>query len=268
MSREKLLLAESASPEPILVAIHDTHAEHRDLGMHSHARGQLSGLRQGLLTVGTETGAWVVPPDHAVWLPPNQPHYGWTHGAVAGWGCYVAQLDCATLPDRPCTIRVSGLLREAVVRAAGWEGCTMEAAQRRVALIILDELRAAPLEPFGLPLPRDPRLVCVARALLSDPGDRREMAQWAQWAGIAERSLSRRFVAETGLTYTAWRQRARLMRALELLAEGAAVTGVALDLGYDSVSAFIALFRRTLGTTPSSYFRDAGEDTGRAKLPA
>jgi AraC-like DNA-binding protein len=64
-------------------------------------------------------------------------------------------------------------------------------------------------------------------------------------------------MAETGLTYTAWRQRARLMRALELLAKGAAVTSVALDLGYDSVSAFIALFKRVLGVTPSVCFHEA-----------
>jgi len=81
--------------------------------------------------------------------------------------------------------------------------------------------------------------------------------EWAAWAGISERTLSRRFVLETGFTYTAWRQRARLMRALELLAEGEAVTTVALDLGYDSVSAFIALFKRTLGVTPSAYFKRA-----------
>ncbi len=80
------------------------------------------------------------------------------------------------------------------------------------------------------------------------------MDAWAAWAGVSERTLSRRFVAETGHSYTAWRQRARLMRALEMLAEGVPVTTVAIDLGYDSVSAFIALFKRTLGVTPSAYF--------------
>jgi len=33
------------------------------------------------------------------------------------------------------------------------------------------------------------------------------------------------------------------------------VTNVALDLGYDSPSAFIAMFRRTLGVTPNKLFR-------------
>lgn len=255
MIDEKFALAASDTPYPIVVALFEGQAEYRELGTHSHARGQLSGLRRGLLTMGTDAGAWVVPADHAVWLPPHHPHYGWTHGAVDGWSCYVAEAVCANLPKRPCTIRTSGLLREAIIRASQWQERTLDEQQRRIAMVILDELRTAPIQPFGLPMPRDPRLVRIARHLLDGPGDRRSVHEWAQWAGISERTLSRRFVAETGFTYTAWRQRARLMRALELLAEGQAVTVVALDLGYDSVSAFIALFKRTLGVTPSAYFQ-------------
>ena len=257
MIEEKFALAAGDARAPVIVALYEAQAEHRELGMHSHARGQLSGLRRGLLTMGTDAGAWIVPADHAVWLPPHQPHYGWTHGAVEGWSCYVAEPACENLPERPCTIRTSGLLREAVIRASDWQGQILDEQQWHVAMVILDELRTAPIKPFGLPMPRHPRLVLIARALLDEPGDRRGVDEWAQWAGISERTLSRRFVHETGFTYTAWRQRARLMRALELLAEGEAVTNVALDLGYDSVSAFIALFKRTLGVTPSAYFQRA-----------
>ncbi|WP_136069127.1 AraC family transcriptional regulator [Modicisalibacter radicis] len=254
MDEERFVLAVSDTCEPIIVAIYETPAEHRDMGMHSHPRGQLSGLRRGLLTIGTEAGAWVVPADQAVWLPPHQPHYGYTHGAVESWSCYIAETACSKLPDRPCTIKASGLLREAVIRASRWQGREMDAGQWRLAMVLLDELCAAPSEPFNLPMPSDPRLVLIARALLDDPGDRRGMAAWATWAGISERTMSRRFVVETGYSYTVWRQRARLMRALEMLAEGTPVTTVALDLGYDSVSAFIALFKRMLGVTPAVYF--------------
>ena len=106
-------------------------------------------------------------------------------------------------------------------------------------------------------MPRDPRLVNIARILLDDPSDGRAIQQWAQWAGVTERTLSRRFVIETGFTYTAWRQRACLMRALERLAEVRAVTTVHWTLGYGSACAFIAFFKRSLGVTPSAYFRRA-----------
>ncbi|MFX3311484.1 helix-turn-helix domain-containing protein, partial [Klebsiella pneumoniae] len=71
--------------------------------------------------------------------------------------------------------------------------------------------------------------------------------------GMSSRTLTRRFRAETGFSFNEWRQRIRLLRALELLAAGKPVTAIALDLGYDNVSAFIALFRRMFGTTPGRY---------------
>src|SRR5690606_16861112 len=106
---------------------------------------------------------------------------------------------------------------------------------------------------LGLPMPQDARLLKIARALSDRPDDARRMEQWAEWAGVAPRTLSRRFAAETGFNFTEWRQRVRLLRALELLAAGRPVTAIALDLGYDSVSAFIALFRRVFGVTPGRY---------------
>jgi len=69
------------------------------------------------------------------------------------------------------------------------------------------------------------------------------------------RTLARLFVKETGLTFGAWRQQARLLKALEWLAEGRPVTAIAFDLGYESPSAFIAMFRRTFGVPPGRYLK-------------
>jgi AraC-like DNA-binding protein len=120
----------------------------------------------------------------------------------------------------------------------------LNAAQLRLAGVILDEIR---------PLPQDPRLLKIALALSDRPDDERRMEQWADWAGIAPRTLTHRFAAETGFSLTGWRQRVRLLRALKLLVEGKPVTAIALHLGYDNVSGFIALFRRTFGVTPGRY---------------
>ncbi|NEU94725.1 helix-turn-helix transcriptional regulator [Bradyrhizobium sp. UFLA 03-164] len=103
-------------------------------------------------------------------------------------------------------------------------------------------------------MPTDPRLLRVARALADDPADKRRLDDWAILAGSPVRTLTRRFPIETGFSFTEWRQRVRLMRALEMLADEIPVTTIALDLGYETVSAFIALFRRTFGTTPARYF--------------
>lgn len=239
---------------PVVIAAAGSYGDELLAAPHHHARGQLFGSMRGLLSVGVEDAVWIVPAIHAVWLPPHHVHSAGSHGSFEGWSLYIAERACADLPARPCTIRTSGLLLQAVLRAASWpQGAELDAAQARVAGVIQDEIRTLPAEPLGLPLPRDPRLQRVARALLDDPASERGLEEWAGWAAISERSLSRRFVTETGFTFTAWRQRARLLRSLEMLAAGQPVTTVALDLGYSTASAFIALFRRTFGETPALY---------------
>lgn len=243
----------ATSDGPVVIAVAGSQDGERGSAPHQHARGQLLGSMRGLLSVSVEDRVWIMPAIHAVWLPPHHVHSVRSHGPFDGWGAYVAEAACHDLPRRPCTIRTSGLLREAVLRAASWPVGPLDAPSAHVVAVILDEIRSLPVEPFGLPLPRDPRLQRIARALIEDPADERDLESWAEWAAISSRTLSRRFVTETGFTFTAWRQRARLMRSLEMLAAGEPVTTVALDLGYSTASAFISLFRRTFGETPSAY---------------
>jgi AraC-like DNA-binding protein len=70
---------------------------------------------------------------------------------------------------------------------------------------------------------------------------------------MSTRTLYRRFLKETGITFARWQQQARLLDAIRRLAEGASVTATALDLGYESTSAFSAMFRRSLGQTPRAF---------------
>lgn len=221
---------------------------------HSHARGQLIGCERGVITVITDAGTWVVPARHAVWLPPHHAHAGRTNGPFEGWSLYVAKPACGALHAETCTLPVSPLLREAAMRAARWKLAALDPPSLRVAQVIVDEIARAVPEPLSLAMPRDARVAKVARALLDDPADRRGLAAWAKWAGLSSRTLGRRFAAETGLSFTAWAQRARLLRGLELLAAEVPVTTVAIELGYRSISAYIALFKRVFGVTPSVYF--------------
>ncbi len=122
--------------------------------------------------------------------------------------------------------------------------------------VILDQIRALPSAPLHLPRARDRRLLRVTEALRAEPADPRPFDAWARHAGASPRTLARLFLAETGLGFRAWRQRARLLRALVALADDAPVTAVAFEAGYDSPSAFIAAFKREFGATPARYFRD------------
>ena len=100
----------------------------------------------------------------------------------------------------------------------------------------------------------------VADALLDDVGDDRTLDDWAHVAGMSRRTFMRAFLAEAGMSFGRWRQQARLFAALEMLAQRKSVTEVAIAVGYDSVSAFIEMFRTMLGTTPQAYFRAGVRD--------
>ncbi|QNK66639.1 AraC family transcriptional regulator [Variovorax sp. PAMC26660] len=262
------IFARDQADGPVLFVVTGSSDEEHSLEPHRHARGQLFGSLRGLLTVVLDEGVWVVPAIHAVWLPPHHLHAGRTHGPFNGWSAYVAEHACESLPKRPCTLRTSGLLREAALRASTWPPGPLDEPRARVAEVILDEIRTLPVEALGLPSPRDPRLQKIAKALLADPANDRDLESWALWASMSSRTLSRRFVAETGFNFTAWRQRARLMRSLEMLAAGTPVTAIALDLGYSTASAFIGLFRRMFGETPAAYRSHLVPPTAPGAKPA
>jgi AraC-like DNA-binding protein len=149
-------------------------------------------------------------------------------------------------------IGVSELTRALVRRASFWTWRDrLSDGQERVMTVLLDEMRRAPHEPLYLPMPIDRRLLRIAKAVLEQPHDNRSLDDWATWAGLSVRSLSRLFRAETALSFAQWRQQARLSRGLEQLAEGKPVADA---LGYVSVSAFVAMFRRNFGQPPACYF--------------
>jgi AraC-like DNA-binding protein len=120
--------------------------------------------------------------------------------------------------------------------------------------LIVDHLESIQTVALQLPNPTDARALRVAGVLLADPGEQRTLAQVCKVTGAGTRTIERRFLEETGMTFGKWRQQLRLMQAMRLLAEGAKITHAALEAGYSTPSAFIFMFRKTLGTTPGAYF--------------
>jgi AraC-like DNA-binding protein len=160
---------------------------------------------------------------------------------------YVRSDAAATLPPAVRVIAVSPLLRELILRACMLPVLYDEAgAEGRVIGLLLDEIAALPSVALDLKMPADPRVERVCRSLRDAPGDCRTLDDWARGAGASGRTLARLFLKETGLSFADWRQQARL-------AAGQPITRIALDLGYDSPSAFTAMFRRALGAPPSQY---------------
>jgi AraC-like DNA-binding protein len=240
-------------PRPVAAMAKEFEDGHH-IAPHTHERAQLIFAADGVMTVTTPEGSWVVPPLRAVWMPAGVTHEIHMAGAVAMRTLYVRPDAAGRLPGRARVIAVSTLLRELILRACTLPVLYDEAGpDGRIVALILDEIAALPTLALDLPMPRDPRVRRICQALRADPGATRTLSQWARTAGASSRTLARRFARETGLTFADWRQQARLLAAMARLAAGESITTIAMDLGYDSPSAFSAMFRRTLGTSPSRY---------------
>jgi AraC-like DNA-binding protein/mannose-6-phosphate isomerase-like protein (cupin superfamily) len=245
-------------PRPVAAMARDLPPEY-EIPWHKHPRFQLVYGAQGVMTVETRGETWVVPPQRAVWLPPGVEHRILTSGEVKFRTLYVAPEAAGAMPQRCEAFAITPLLRELILRATELpveydEGGTAG----RVMQLILDELASLAGLPYNLPMPASKVLTRICRALIANPNDRVTIEELGTRHGTTTRTLARRFRRETGMSFSEWRRRARLLRALAWIAEGRPILAVALDLGYDSPSAFSAMFKREFGLPPSQYRASAG----------
>ena len=161
-----------------------------------------------------------------------------------------------TLPRGCCVLNVPPLLKELILHACSLRVLRKGAPpQERLVGVILDQLEVVQTIPLQLPHLLDPRAVRVSEMFMANAGEGRTLAQISKKSGASKRTIERLFRQEAGMTFGKWRQQLRLMEAMRLLAEGAKVTHAALEAGYSTPSAFISMFRKCLGTTPTAYFR-------------
>jgi len=176
-------------------------------------------------------------------------------GVLSGWSALIAPDASQALPGRPRVIQVGSLMSALVERAAAWaERDDLDPERNRLAGVLLDEIRMARDATFHLPMPSEPRIRSIAQAILDDPSFDCTLEAWAAKSSLSSRTARRLFISETGLTFNDWRQQARLVHALEMLARSEPVAVVADALGYATTSNFIAMFRRAFGATPGRYF--------------
>jgi AraC-like DNA-binding protein len=220
---------------------------------HSHERAQVIFATTGTMRVVTGKAMWMVPPQRALWMPAGAVHGIEMLHAVSMRTLYLRADAAIGMPSECRVLHVSPLLRELIVRATELPLHYDEAgAPGHLIALLLAELHESQTLGLQLPMPSSPRLTTLCRSLLNSPGDRRTLAEWARSVHASERTLARLFHEETGMSFAAWRQQARVLEAMGKLGAGQPVTQVALDVGYDSVSAFCAMFRRATGSPPGS----------------
>lgn len=232
-------------------------ANHHLIDYHQHPRGQLIYAYSGAILVMTELGSWVVPPQRAVWVPPGMMHSMQACGNVEMRTVYVRQDHIPPELKECCVVSVPPLLRELIAAMvhipldydeAGRDGLLVQ--------LLLHEIKPLKVVPLHLPMPTDVRLGKICQRILAEPSDETTVDEWSKSIGASARTIVRLFPEQTGLTFSQWKQQARLLAAIQMLATNQNVTDIALQLGYESPSAFSAMFKRAIGLTPTEYFRE------------
>lgn len=227
------------------------------LPTHSHERHQLMYAIRGSIHVETQQGSWMLPPSRAIWIRGGTEHSFSAKRTVELKVLYI-EPSIMEAPDwQECAvINVTPLVKELVGTSVElpWDYLP-DSPSARLVRVLIEQLIEMPRAPVNLPEAVDHRARRVTARLRADPASKETLIELANFAGASPRTLERIFRDETGMSFTEWRHRLRLVEALEKLSEGLAVNQVASAVGYDSTSAFINAFRSHFGTTPGGYFK-------------
>ncbi|CDM57709.1 MULTISPECIES: AraC family transcriptional regulator [Rhizobium] len=250
---ERLAAIEAAS-EPVY-AIPSEYPAGYHVKPHRHSRAQFVYARAGVVMVSSVQGRWMVPPQHALWIPAGLVHMVDMLGDVTMLSAYVAPNALADPPTAIRVVALTDLARALIIEAAASPSGATSGRHDLVMALLLEEVLRLPDRPLGLPFPSDARLAALCRGFIENPSARLLIDDWAERLAMSRRAFTRFFRKETGISLSTWRQQAAVFTALPRLAAGEAVTAVAIDLGYDSVAAFTTMFRRMLGAAPRAYFK-------------
>lgn len=256
MGRSRRSIDYQRVPRPVAVLVDEYESGFID-PRHCHERSQLIYAIAGVMSVVTDQGSYVIPPQRAVWIPGGVAHEVHFRTPVSLRTLYVEVDAHPGLPTHCRVIAVPNLLRELILEAVEMPiEYDVDGRDGRIMQLILDEIIATPAAHLHAPMPTSPRLKRICSEILDDPARNDVIDDLASAAGCSRRTFTRMFRRETGMSFSAWRQHVRLLEATSRLAAGHPVTRVAFDVGYNSQSAFTAMFHRVFGTTPTEYLSD------------
>ncbi|KUL23175.1 helix-turn-helix transcriptional regulator [Actinoplanes awajinensis] len=222
------------------------------LDTHTHADGQLVYAAAGAVATTTAHGTWVAPANRVTWTPPGFDHSHRFYGRTDTRLVTIPAASCGDLVGHPSVFAVSPLLRE-VLLALTDRPEARPGAFARLRAVVVDELADTPAQSLHLPEPRDDRLRTVTDLLHADPGRAATLTELGRAAGASERTLSRLFHSELGMSFHRWRTTLRIHHALVHLADGRSVTDTAVECGWSNPSSFIEAFTEVVGQTPGRY---------------
>lgn len=236
---------------------YDVSAKDTDANWRRYDTALLGYNSEGIIELTTESKSLVISPGMITYIPANLVHQQKVMlDKLTGWFVSIPVEYTSHLPDQICTFHGSTLLTALIQKITALKpGTTKNEQEQRLVETFIEEFKAAKTStPLYLPMPMIPSLRDIAEKIISAPSDMNGLDHWAKEAAMSRRSFTRHFNKETGLSFVLWRQLAKVYAAVYQLSQGKTVKEVSANLGYKDSSTFIALFRKTFGTSPKKYF--------------
>lgn len=221
---------------------------------HSHPWSQIITIKSGVMAMKVEGERYLAPREFAIWIPAGVKHSSYNRRTTRFCAIDIAPEWDDGLPEKPCLLTLTPIFN-AIANDFALRDLSEPETDRdmRMALVLLDQICQAPRQNTYLPTSDNKLLSQVLNALEKNPADNTSLAEWAARVYTTERTLSRRCQQDLGMGFAEWRQRLRFLHSISLLEQGKTVQDVALEVGYSSSSAFIAMFQQISGTTPQRF---------------
>lgn len=226
-----------------------------DSGFHFHTtKAQLLYAPSGCMTVTTSDRQFVLPPFRMLWIPSNEVHRVNFRNMVAYRSIYFDQNYAEKYINSSLKVlHVNPLLKEIIERICFWDWNVLNIQQENILNVFWNEMDDAPEERLELKMPQDRRFKNNVEKWTKRLSMPPMLKNLAEDTGAVEKTITRIFKKETGLSYQEWRQQWRLQRSIELLVEGNTIGEVSYILEFSSDSAFIEFFKKHTGSTPLQY---------------
>jgi AraC-like DNA-binding protein len=204
--------------------------------------------------IETNEGVFVIPPEQALWLPPNIEHQHFCRTAVSYRSLHIDPTWSDILGNCVKPLTVDPLLKALILEVSNWGKDYTETAQtNRLLRVLLDRLAQAPSNELFIPKINDKRLLPIVESLNHDPSNKLTIEEWAEIVGASSRTLNRLFNKSYGMGFSRWKQKIRILKSLEMINSNMNLSDIAFSLGYESTSSFITGFKKQLGCSPKRY---------------
>lgn len=212
---------------------------------------------EGVFQIETEDGSWRLPPSRAGWLPAGQTAHTTIIQPVHCISIFYKD-DFIPTPHTECTVfSATSLIQEMFRYTLRWNATdTVNSMQSDRFFLTLFDLCNEQMQSeslFNLPKAKSPELDQVLKYTLEHLDENLQLDDLANLVHMSTRSLTRRFQNELYMTWGQYLQQARMMRAMDALAQNMNVTETALEVGFTNVGAFTTAFHKHIGMTPTQF---------------